>query len=441
MMHRVRVAPDHRHFLRDEKPFFLMADTAWSAFTNPTLEEWEEYLALRKKQGFNTLLINVLPQWDRGLAKGERACPWVTADDVEWRLADIPESYFDHACRVLDKMMEYDMTPVLVLLWGNYTNGTFFDTLWGHSPIARDGVEEYVTYVARRFAGYAPLYFVSGDTTFTDQSVDDYYRPALHALKAADPEALASLHICGDDANTPEVIERCIPQRLLYDELLDFYTYQSGHFDHLERRCRDCAKAFAGIRVKKPIFNAEPCYEGWDTPTGAHGRREMRRAAYISILSGASAGLGHGVQGVWQWYRPGDFFAPTHETKKRPLYHTSEPFFIRDALELPGSEDRSFAAQLVEKHGLYAMEPVEAFDSDYPDVYMAETPDQRGFMLYLPRNQKVLVKLNPDAYDLTEYLLKERVTVPVFLTPVEEGFVLEAVGKNSDFVLVGEKKE
>ena len=439
-MSRIRVADDHRHFEKDGKPFFLMADTAWSTFTNPTMGEWDEYLALRKRQGYNSLLIDILPQWDRGLAPSEKACPFNGADHTTWRFEDIPTSYFDHACEMLDRMQEYGMTPVLVLLWSNYTKGTFFDRLWGHAPLAEDSVETYVTYAANRFKQYEPLYFVSGDTSFSDQAVDDYYLPALRALKKADSEALASLHICGAGFHTPEIIEQSIPARLLYSSDLDFYTYQSGHFDFFVERCRECAQAFTHLKEVKPVFNAEPCYDGWDTETGAHGRQEMRRTAYLSILNGASAGLGHGAQGVWQWYRPGDFFAPSCVKDTPKLYECIEPFYAKDAMRLAGAEDRAFAAQLVQKHGLYAMAAVQAYESANPDVCMGETPDKRAFMLYIPRNQRTLVKLNAADYTFTLYRLDDRSEIVPVLTPCDGGFYLEGAGFNTDYVLAGERK-
>ena len=60
-----------RILLRDGSPWFYLADTVWSAFTNPTDREWEEFLRLRREQGFAALQINVLPQWDRSILAHE----------------------------------------------------------------------------------------------------------------------------------------------------------------------------------------------------------------------------------------------------------------------------------------------------------------------------------------------------------------------------------
>ena len=60
----LRISENKRTFEKDGKPFFYLADTCWSAFTNISDEEWTYYLKRRKQQGFNTIQINILPQWD-----------------------------------------------------------------------------------------------------------------------------------------------------------------------------------------------------------------------------------------------------------------------------------------------------------------------------------------------------------------------------------------
>ena len=45
---KLTVSADCRHLERDGKPFFWLADTIWSAFTNSTLEDWAYYLKRRR---------------------------------------------------------------------------------------------------------------------------------------------------------------------------------------------------------------------------------------------------------------------------------------------------------------------------------------------------------------------------------------------------------
>ncbi|MBQ8655238.1 MAG: DUF4038 domain-containing protein [Clostridia bacterium] len=442
-MARITLSADRRCFIRDDKPFFLMADTCWSAFTNPTMEEWEEYLLLRREQGFNAVMINVLPQWDRSLAPGEKANPFGNGDHQLWHFSRIPSSYFDHDCLMLDKLRALDMIPVLVLLWSNYTNGTFFDHLWGHSPMDPACVPEYADYVARRFRAYEPVYFVSGDTNFSNQAAEKYYLPALHALKAADPQALASLHICGDGFTSVREVEDSIPAALLYSPEIDFRAFQSGHFGGYADRCRDCAKAFAQLQNTLPVLNAEPCYEGWDSPgDNTHGAAEMRRTTWLSLLSGACAGLAYGAQGVWQWYREGDFFAPDKNNRlgERPLYTCLTPFPAWDALNFPGALDRTFARKLVEKHALWALTPSDEVCAPTPATCMAHTADQHAFAAYIPRNQTTGFSFPEEGWQLTLYHLAERREIPCQILPGEGGFTLPPHGLNSDLLLIGERK-
>ena len=42
------ISADHRHLEQEGKPFFWLADTIWSAFTNITLEDWAYYLKRRR---------------------------------------------------------------------------------------------------------------------------------------------------------------------------------------------------------------------------------------------------------------------------------------------------------------------------------------------------------------------------------------------------------
>ena len=39
--------------MKNGKPFFYLADTCWSAFTNIKDNDWDYYLDYRKSQGFN----------------------------------------------------------------------------------------------------------------------------------------------------------------------------------------------------------------------------------------------------------------------------------------------------------------------------------------------------------------------------------------------------
>ena len=60
-----KITPDDRVLKRGSLPFFWLGDTCWSAFTNMTDAEWQDYIIKRAAQGFNVVQVNALPQWDR----------------------------------------------------------------------------------------------------------------------------------------------------------------------------------------------------------------------------------------------------------------------------------------------------------------------------------------------------------------------------------------
>lgn len=53
-----------KYLYKDGKRFFYLADTCWGAFTSVTMPDWKYYLDTRKREGFNTIQINVLRQYD-----------------------------------------------------------------------------------------------------------------------------------------------------------------------------------------------------------------------------------------------------------------------------------------------------------------------------------------------------------------------------------------
>ena len=48
----LRVSETKDCLLKDERPFFYLADTVWAAFANLSIERWRQYLRFRRAQGF-----------------------------------------------------------------------------------------------------------------------------------------------------------------------------------------------------------------------------------------------------------------------------------------------------------------------------------------------------------------------------------------------------
>jgi hypothetical protein len=114
--HPLRVSADGRHLLQaDGRPFFYLADTAWSLFHRLSREEADHYLRNRAAKGFTVIQAVALSEND-GLrtpnAYGER--PLVEHDPRRPN-----EAYFAHVDWVVDRAAELGLTIALLPTWGD----------------------------------------------------------------------------------------------------------------------------------------------------------------------------------------------------------------------------------------------------------------------------------------------------------------------------------
>ena len=281
----------------DETPFFWLADTAWTAATRATLEEWERYLDYRNDQGYTAVQINALRQHD-GSQPHDRL-PF----GEEWDLNRPNHEYFQHLDEMVRMCHERGMIPALVVLWFDYAPGANLD--WGVSDERRhhhtpEQARTLGRYLGARYGAYGATWLVSGDSEFNEECVTAY-RAAAEALGDACQYPLRTAHQPGGQS-TPTIVND--------EPWLDYHMYQSGHTHDLavpERQAIECRL----LDPPRPVLNGEPCYAEMNAPSNDQllEREVVRAAAWISVLSGANAGVTYGVLGIWPWHRTGDSFA------------------------------------------------------------------------------------------------------------------------------------
>ena len=330
-MNKVQISVDGEHFTRDGESFFWIGDTVWSAFTNATIEEWQEYLDFRAAQGFNVLQINTLPQWDR-VCPDLGIYPYPLRQDGSLDYAAAPNPAYVERARGMCRMaVDSGFTLALVVCWANLIPGTWLTRLFPSHAWPMRAVEAHTSRVIEWFDEFAPVYVASGDTDLQAPETRHYYLRCLEILKSDAPKALRTMHLCGESTNlTPELAEG-----------LDFYMYQSGHGVHsvevLDEMPRQIRMKFPG----KPILNAEPCYEGMPKLTGdadrpsteAYTAKEVVDACRRSILAGAKAGITYCANGLWNWRRE----EGVAEGLAAKLYQ--QPAIWRDAMRFPGAKE------------------------------------------------------------------------------------------------------
>lgn len=365
----------NNQFLSDGKPFFWLADTCWSAFTNISESDWHYYLDQRQRQGFNVVQINVLRQWD---ASGSNLdidpFPIVKTDQgYSYDYSVINSEYFDRAERMLQDVVNHGMTPALVLLWSNYVPGTWASKLARNNLFTYNHLADYVTYVTRRFAKFHPVYFISGDTDFPTDETVRYYQRVLTTAQENDHQALYSFHIKGRLQEIPEE----------FRETTDFFSYQSGHNLAGQATAYTIPQTLLKTGYSKPIVNTEPCYEQISYSRNLYGRyrpENVRQAAWSAVLSGASAGITYGAHGIWSWHTTGASFGIVEGEG------FDTPFDWHDALKFPGATDMTLLKAVMQRYFIEGCFPLSEPVTEKPSIRAAKGRDGHVYVIYVPTN-------------------------------------------------------
>ena len=391
-MAKLTVAESQDRFLLDGRPFFYLADTAWAAFANLSLDEWTRYLKVRRMQGFNALQISILPVTHDQSMSEANTDPFLADEDGDWDFSALNPAYFDKAETMIEMAVEQGFLPVLGMLWCSYVPGTRCSE---GSPVASamplEAVKAYARNAAARFKRFDPAFFISGDTCFESPEEAPYYMAALQIVREICPDALLTMHLHPQGDLPPEFIEA-----------VDFYMFQSGHGATSQDNHYRHAERFAAYPIKRPVINSEPCYEGH----GRVGERtrfsafDVREATWQSLLSGAKAGVTYGGHGVWSFHRRGMNFLNADRS--------FEPFDWEQALLLDGAWDVSFAKWIFETYDLVDLDPSEMLRNDDPEIRAATDATQSKIAVYSPYSFDLELNVDLSGYDCVQIDLSNR---------------------------------
>ena len=425
---KIRISENKKQFETEKGDrFFYLADTVWSAFTNATLEEWESYLDYRKMQGFNVLQINILQQWDAS-ETDLNIKPFHYKEDGSFNFYERNDAYFDRAEKMIAMAVEKGFVPALVLLWCNYVPDTWGSEINDVNNMPFELVEEYVKYVNERFSKYHPIYLVSGDTDFPTKRSIEYYLLALNTIKELSPHCLTSLHIRG------RLME--IPDDFLYSDKLDFYMFQSGHNIQFQNMSYKLAEEFSNKPVKRPSLNSEPCYEQIGYSRNLYGRFnqfDVRKAAWQSLLAGASAGITYGAHGIWSWHKKGKGFGLIGEA-------FDKPYDWKDAIKFEGAWDYSFAKKIFSLYNLNDLQPIDVVLKNTEEIRAAISNDSSKVIIYVPVNTVVRLNRLFENYEFTIIDLKQRRFAEANVSFKEKHTVIDMHLFDSDVLIIGEKR-
>ena len=312
----------------DGTPVFWLADTAWSAPAHATIAEWRDFVAHRSRQEFNVLQINALPQWD---ASGPPLRQPFAMTDGHVDLTRPNPAYFRFLDEIVRTAADAGLISAIVVLWFDNTSSDNED--WSiqiprRGPFTLDATRLFARYLTARYEAFGATWLVSGDSGFSSQAALVLYDAAAETIRetSARPPVM-SAHLNG---STPP------PMALNARGWLDYHMFQSCHFSDSAQRARQYAAEARMFLPHRPVLNGEPCYDSlrqMDQPASTDrrfDRADVRRASWVSILSGASAGLTYGAHGIWPWHRDGQDYGPIHY---------GLPLDWRQALMLESAED------------------------------------------------------------------------------------------------------
>lgn len=421
----LRVSANKKSLQLDNKPFFYLADTVWSAFTNIELNDWAYYLDKRKEQGFNVLQINIMPQWDRSVTK-EVVYPF-EVEGQYFNIDKMDERYFDHAEKMLEVAQEKGFIPALVLLWSNYLPETWAGNMEKTPYFRKQDVRKYTEKMVNRFKKYNPIYLISGDTDFLTENVVDYYLRCLEATQENDAKSIKVLHIKRGLKN--------IPEKLLNHPDLDMYFYQSGHNLQYQNVAYEFADYFYNESPTRPTINSEPCYELISYSRNLYGRfsrEDVRKVAWQSVLSGAFAGISYGAHGIWSWHDVDSTFGSDLGEGFAP------PYNWRTALNFEGANDYGFLKEFFTKENLIELTPNQQYlINDIADIRISESEDK--IYIYLPVNIPLSIKGVFESSDDFAIDLENRVNIPIKKKTSEGITKIEMTSIIKDSVIVLKK--
>ncbi|HRG78971.1 MAG TPA: DUF4038 domain-containing protein, partial [Cyclobacteriaceae bacterium] len=154
---QIQVSNNQRYLMTtDGNPFFWLGDTDWELFHRLTREEAEEFLEIRKQQGFNVIHAVALAEFN-GLRQPNRYGDLPLIDEDPTKLAvtqgtnpanEEEYDYWDHVDFIINRMADKGMYVGLLPTWGDKVT-----RMWGEGPTVFNeaNAEVYGASLANRY--------------------------------------------------------------------------------------------------------------------------------------------------------------------------------------------------------------------------------------------------------------------------------------------------
>lgn len=158
----------------------------------------------------------------------------------------------------------------------------------------------------------------------------------------------------------------------------------------------------------------------------------MRRASWLSLLSGASAGLAYGANGIWNWH---------HEPAQAPLSGIYRaPASWHEALRFPGADDVALAVQVFTALGMHASVPLSVQANEEAARHVAAAATGDALLAYLGTAAEIALEA-PERVRVWRLLdLTRRVFVNPRVSVAGGKATVGIVPLNGDALLIGTRR-
>jgi hypothetical protein len=429
---------ENRHFLVDEtgKPFFYLADTAWSLFHRLNREEAVRYLDVRARQRFTVVQVAAIGEsnglrvpnayGDLPFIDFDPARPATTAGASPAKPQEY--DYWDHVDYIVDEANRRGIYVAMLPTWGSWVEDVRNDR--DDRVITARNAQGYGEFLGKRYGKKGIIWVLGGDRN--PSGYEEVWRAlargiAIGVTGREDYNAvLMTYHPRGAETSST----------LLHNEAwLSFNMQQNGHnaptaWQIWNRIATDYART-----PVKPVLDGEPIYE--DHPVNFNSRQNgysfdahVRQAIYDDLFAGA-CGHTYGNHAVWQMY------APPRAPINGPLMYWYE------AILRPGAGQMQYARALMESRPYLSRVPDQSLlAEDLPGVdHISATRGDGYLFVYSPIGKRFTVrmgKISGAKVNATWYNPRDGAARPAgsFDNAGAQEFTPPSEGFGSDWVLV-----
>ncbi len=368
-----------RHYLVQSaaRPFFYLADTAWNGALLSNDAEWKQYLADRAEKGFTAIQI-VMTQWRGGLKDENGQVAYEGTNPIK-----VNPAFFQRMDRKIQAINDAGLVAVPVILWALGQGSPGVDLPTAQATLL-------AKYIASRYSAYSVIWMLGGDGDYTGSNAEKWRSIGEAVFPRGAKRALVGMHPRGmQDPWQP----------FLKDGWLDILFFQSGHGNNPLKWQWEAAKGMAtewNATPYHPVIDAEINYEGHRIyqSNQAITDKEVRRAAYYSLLAGQTAGVTYGAHGIWAWSRNNDV----------PLNHPStgptQPW--NQCLNYPGAQQMKVLRSIMDSVEWWRLRPERYLvrhenqnDKNFEHYIMASLTEREDLgMMYFPDNTGATLNLS-----------------------------------------------